>query len=467
MLFNSYQFILLFLPITVTGYFLLNKRRLVKAANVWLAAASLFFYSYWNIAYLPLLLASIAFNYGVGSLLSRTMGDNPSLRKWILAAGVIGDVGLLGYYKYADFFIANYNALVPADIPLLHVILPLGISFFTFTQIAYLVDAYRGLAKEYNIVNYVLFVTFYPHLIAGPILHHKEMMPQFAKLSGKTFRYRNAALGVYLFSLGLAKKVLIADNLAPIATEGFDAASKLGFTDAWITSLAYTFQLYFDFSGYTDMAIGAALLFNIKLPVNFNSPYKSLSIQDFWRRWHMTLSRFLRDYIYIPLGGNRNGEVRTYTNLMLTFLIGGFWHGAGWTFVMWGFLHGFALVGHRAWSKLNIAMPRPFAWFLTFMFVNVTWVFFRADTFGDALKVLRGMFGFNGIDILYKLHSPSVVLTLAGGAIAAAIALLAPNTNELFAKFRPAPWQAAVVAAAAVLALLHFNRISEFLYFNF
>jgi alginate O-acetyltransferase complex protein AlgI len=458
----------MFLPVTVAVYFLLNKLRQSLSANIWLALASLFFYSYWDISYLPLLLSSIAFNFGTGTLLSRRGAATAArIRRWILAAGIVFNVALLGYFKYTDFFIANVNALTGGAFPLQYIVLPLGISFFTFTQIAYLVDAYKGTVKEYSIVNYALFVTFFPHLIAGPILHHKEMMPQFAKLTGKAFRYRNAATGLYLIALGLIKKVIIADNLAPIASQGFDSATLLGFTDAWITSLAYTFQLYYDFSGYTDMAIGAALLFNIKLPANFNSPYKSLSIQDFWRRWHMTLSRFLRDYIYIPLGGNRRGELRTYFNLMATFLIGGFWHGAGWTFIAWGFLHGAALVLHRAWMKLGFRMPRPLAWITTFLFINVTWVFFRAHTWGDALKVLKGMFGANGIDLLYKLHNPSVLLTLAGGAIAAAVAWFAPNSNELSAKFRPSPWMAAAVAAGAVLAMLQFNRISEFLYFNF
>lgn len=467
MLFNSYEFIFLFLPVTVCVYFLLNRRRLVYAANGWLALASLFFYSYWDIRYLPLLLGSIVFNFTIGSLLAKRADQPSQTKRWLLAAGIVGDVALLGYYKYADFFIENANALTNGNMPLLHVVLPLGISFFTFTQIAYLVDSYRGLAKEYNFINYVLFVTFYPHLIAGPILHHKEMMPQFARVTNKAFRYRNASLGLYWFALGLMKKVLIADQLAPIASHGFDTAPALGFTDAWLTSLAYTFQLYFDFSGYTDMAIGAALLFNIKLPINFHSPYKSLSIQEFWRRWHMTLSRFLRDYIYIPLGGNRKGTSRLYVNLMLTFMIGGFWHGAGWTFLLWGALHGAALVIHRLWSERGFRLPQLIAWFITFQFVNMAWVFFRATELEDAWKVLGGMYGLNGIDILHRLSAPSVLLTGATIAAAAGLALLFPNTNELSRSFRPTPWRAAVVAAGIVAALLHFNRISEFLYFNF
>lgn len=252
--------------------------------------------------------------------------------------GISGNVLLLIYYKYADFLLVNIGEAVGFEVTLLNLVLPLGISFFTFTQIAYLVDAYKGKAREYNIINYVLFVTFYPHLIAGPILHHGEMMPQFDRIRSKLWDWGNAASGVFIFCIGLFKKVVIADSVAIYANAGFDTAS--GFVDSWIAALSYTFQLYFDFSGYTDMAIGAALLFNIRLPQNFNSPYKALNIQDFWRRWHMTLSRFLRDYIYIPLGGNRRGEMIMLRNLMLTFLIGGLWHGAGWTFLFWGLLHG-------------------------------------------------------------------------------------------------------------------------------
>ncbi len=257
----------------------------------------------------------------------------------------------------------------------------------------------RGETKEYDFLNYALFVTFFPQLIAGPIVHHKEMMPQFASRWNMVKRYKNIALGLFIFSIGLFKKVVIADTFAVWATAGFDTATTLNLIEAWATSLSYTFQLYFDFSGYTDMAIGIALLFNIKLPINFNSPYKALNIQDFWRRWHMTLSRFLRDYIYIPLGGNRKGEFRTYTNLLATFLIGGLWHGAGWTFIFWGFLHGLALVIHRVWQSLGFKMNKILAWFITFNFVNMAWIFFRAKEWDDAIKVLSGMFSLDNVVI--------------------------------------------------------------------
>lgn len=313
MLFNSEIFIFLFLPVTFFIYFYLNSKRLTEASKGFLVVSSLFFYSWWNIIYLPLILISMVFNYVLGTSLSKETQHKKISRKQILIVGVLGNLSLLGYFKYSDFFIENFNLVLSTDIPLLHLALPLAISFFTFQQIAYLVDSYRGETKEYDFLNYSLFVTFFPQLIAGPIVHHKEMMPQFAQAKNKVKNYTNIALGLFIFSIGLFKKVVIADSFAVWATAGFDKAEMLTFFEAWFTSFSYTFQLYFDFSGYTDMAIGIALLFNIKLPINFNSPYKATNIQDFWRRWHITLSRFLRDYIYIPLGGNRGGGV--YANI--------------------------------------------------------------------------------------------------------------------------------------------------------
>ncbi len=307
MLFNSYEFIFIFLPVTFFIYFYLNRKRLTEASKGFLVVSSLFFYSWWNIIYLPLILLSMIFNYVIGTSLTKDEEYKKVSKKQLLTIGIIGNVGLLGYFKYADFFISNVNFVTGSDIPLLHLALPLAISFFTFQQIAYLVDSYRGETKEYDFLNYAVFVTFFPQLIAGPIMHHKEMMPQFANVRNKLINFKNILLGLFIFSIGLFKKVVIADTFAVWATNGFDNAEVLTFFEAWATSFSYTFQLYFDFSGYTDMAIGAALLFNIKLPINFNSPYKALNIQDFWRRWHITLSRFLKDYIYIPLGGNRGG----------------------------------------------------------------------------------------------------------------------------------------------------------------
>jgi len=413
LLFNSYEFIFAFLPVTFFIYFYLNHKRLTEASKGFLVFSSLFFYSWWNITYLPIILSSMLFNYVIGNSLNKEDGTkhNKFSKKSLLIFAIVSNIVLLGYFKYTDFLIENINLISDGNIPTLDLALPLAISFFTFQQISYLVDSYRQETKEYDFLNYALFVTFFPQLIAGPIVHHKEMMPQFAKTRNKVKNYKNIAMGLFIFSIGLFKKVVIADTFAVWATQGFDIATTLNIFEAWATSLSYTFQLYFDFSGYTDMAIGLALLFNIKLPINFNSPYKATDIQDFWRRWHITLSRFLKDYIYIPLGGNRKGEFRIYTNLMATFIIGGIWHGAGWTFVFWGFLHGFALVFHRAWSKLGFKLWTWLAWLITFNFINIAWVFFRAKEWNDAVKVLASMFSLNNIVLPNFLSSKLNFLT--------------------------------------------------------
>jgi len=464
---------------------------LTELSKAFLLVSSLLFYSWWNIAYLPLILLSMVFNYALGGSLTKEREHTKVSKKQLLGIGIFGNLALLGYFKYADFFISNLNLAAGSEIGLLHLALPLAISFFTFQQIAYLVDSYRGETKEYDFLNYGVFVTFFPQLIAGPIVHHKEMMPQFAAVRNKAINYKNIALGLFIFSLGLFKKVVIADTFALWATHGFDKAEVLTFFEAWATSLSYTFQLYFDFSGYTDMAIGAALLFNIKLPINFNSPYKAVNIQDFWRRWHITLSRFLKDYIYIPLGGNRYGNFRTYTNLMATFLLGGLWHGAGWTFIFWGFLHGFALVIHRIYSLLGIKLPLFVGWFLTFNFVNISWVFFRANEWEDALKVLRGMGDLSSIAISKEFASavnyivpfkdlhPHLtgsaqesfvnVYTLEMLAVSFFIVLVMQNSNSYFQAFSYRYRYAFFVAFSFMI--FHFlqigSRESIFLYFNF
>jgi alginate O-acetyltransferase complex protein AlgI len=399
MLFNSSEFIFIFLPVTFFIYFYLNKKRLTIASRGWLVFTSLFFYSWWNVIYLPLILGSMLFNYILGSTLTndRKNKNNRFSNKSLLLFGILMNLLLLAYFKYADFFIENFNLALNTNISLFHLALPLAISFFTFQQIAYLVDSYKKETKEYDFLNYSVFVSFFPQLIAGPIVHHKEMMPQFAIAKNMIVNYHNIIVGLFIFSIGLFKKVVIADTFAKWANIGFDQTTVLNFFEAWATSLSYTFQLYFDFSGYCDMAIGLALLFNIKLPINFNSPYKAKNIQDFWRRWHITLSRFLRDYIYIPLGGNKLGNFRTYNNLMTTFIIGGFWHGAGWTFLFWGFLHGLALSIHRIFNNLGFKLWGWVGWLITFNFVNIAWVFFRAKEWEDAIKVLKGMISIDKI----------------------------------------------------------------------
>lgn len=392
MIFSSSMYVFAYLPVVFAVYFLLNRWRFITFGKIWLVAASLFFYGYWSVAYLPLLIGSILCNFFIGGLFSPSSKIRVHrFEKALLTLGIVANLSLLGYFKYANFFIDNINLISGSLYDFQQLVLPLGISFYTFTQIAFLVDSYRGKVKEYDLINYALFVTFFPHLIAGPILHHKEMIGQFQSRWTCFVRYRNVFMGIFIFSIGFFKKVVIADTFSVWADAGFAEGAVHDFYSSWATSLSYTFQLYFDFSGYCDMALGSALLFNIWLPINFNSPYKALDIQDFWRRWHMTLSRFLRDYLYIPLGGNRGSSIRLYVNLMLTFVLGGLWHGASWMFVIWGALHGGALVIHRIWSQLGMRMPAVLAWITTFMFVNVTWVFFRAESLADASTILAGM----------------------------------------------------------------------------
>ncbi len=490
MLFNSYAFIFLFLPLSLAVYFFLSRRRLVLAARSWLVGTSLFFYAWWNPLYLPLILVSIMFNYAIGTIMGRmALGEDrlQKRRKYVLILGIAGNLGLLGYYKYTDFFLSNLNWAVSSQIPLLHIILPLGISFFTFTQIAYLVDVHRQVAKEYDLLNYALFVTFFPHLIAGPIIHHKEMMPQFATLRNKVFHWGNFSRGLFLFSIGLFKKVMIADTFAVWANNGFETTKVLTFTAAWATSLSYTLQLYFDFSGYTDMALGSALMFNINLPINFNSPYQALDIRDFWRRWHITLSRYLRDYLYIPLGGNRHGDAKTAVNLMTTFLLGGIWHGASWTFLFWGFLHGTAMVVHRLWQKLQTPLPRTLAWFLTLNFVNFAFVFFRARDWGQALKVVKGMFLMNGVTLAGWLQNylgsnltalgvdfgnpwrpiQGSDFTLVVIVVGFLVILIHKNSMQMVNEFQPNWRHALMTACFAFFSIINIYQAQIFLYFNF
>lgn len=493
MLFSSYEFIFAFLPVTLLVYFWLNGRRLVVAGKFWLVLSSLFFYGWWNPVYVPLILLSMGVNFVLGRELGlRRMRDGAASSPGLLSLGVGLNLALLAYFKYADFFVANANALFGGDFPLPGVVLPLAISFFTFQQIAYLVDCHREGGREYDPLGYALFVCFFPQLIAGPIVHHREMMPQFASPMSLAPRYRNIALGLFIFSAGLFKKVVVADSFSPWVGAGFESTAPLNFFEAWVTSLAYTFQIYFDFSGYTDMAIGCALLFNIHLPINFNSPYKATDIRDFWRRWHMTLSRFLRDYVYVPLGGNRDGRWRTLTNLFATFLLGGLWHGASWMFVIWGALHGLAMAVHRLWSEAGGRMPAWLAWLLTFNFVNVTWVFFRAHDLDAALNVLRGMAGLQGVVLPGSLAG---LLSFLGGegigfgvwmdpgrwgvwalvaVLAALVAVITlPNSVTVYARQRAGhlarPRWAVVhgVVFAVAIGVAALSADIEFLYFNF
>jgi alginate O-acetyltransferase complex protein AlgI len=478
MLFNSYQFIFLFLPIALIGYFVLG--RLGNLAPVlWLALASLLFYSASNWQFVPLLLASIAFNYVIGLfLIAKRLRAVPRIA--VLTVGVAGDLLVLGTFKYAGFLAANLDAVFSTGLTV-DILLPVGISFYTFTQIAFLVDAYRGNVAHYRLPHYALFVSYFPHLIAGPILHHEDMIPQFERAETKRPDAHLILCGLIIFAIGLFKKTCLADGIQPLVAPAFGANTP-SFDQAWIGALAYTFQLYFDFSGYSDMAIGISLMFGIFLPLNFNSPYKALSIIDFWRRWHMTLSQFLRDYLYIPLGGNRHGRVMRYVNLMITMVLGGLWHGAAWTFVAWGALHGVYLCINHAWNNYGpvvaprFARPANIAAFvLTFLSVVVAWVFFRADSMASALYVLSKM-----ADPTQITFGRSEMIHTALIVGYAAIAWFAPNTQtimgydhknrtvgEAFGMWQKRP--AFIYAAAAVLAfgILGIQQHSEFIYFRF
>jgi D-alanyl-lipoteichoic acid acyltransferase DltB (MBOAT superfamily) len=512
MIFNSYEFLFVFLPITAIIYFLIGSFGHHRAAIAWLVSASLFFYSWWNPAYLGLLLVSIFFNYGMGLALGYWSDSLPRRSKLILTVGVLVNLSVLAYFKYANFFVDNFNVLASTNYNINNIILPLALSFFTFQQIAFLVDSYQGQTKEYNFLHYTLFVTFFPQLIAGPIVHHKEMLPQFAAEKTFRFAYSNLAIGLSILFIGLFKKVVIADGLAIYSNPIFqavDAGETVWFLEAWGGVLAYTMQLYFDFSGYVDMAVGVARIFGIVLPINFYSPYKSRNIIEFWRRWHITLSRFLRDYLYIPLGGSRLGNFRRYLNLMITMILGGLWHGASWTFVFWGILHGAYLIVAHIWGALKqrtVLSHIPgncvttfISWFITFLAVVVGWVFFRSETFGGAISIIEAMFGkgfsslpdkisgrigglevfllnnefqFDGkmiIDLsLWLRGTPLIILSIA-------TATLLPNTSQLFSGGEGEGllhWRASGIwllfsFSLFAIALLNLFKISPFLYFNF
>jgi alginate O-acetyltransferase complex protein AlgI len=487
MLFNAYSFIAVFLPVSLFGYFLSGwlggDKYGGRAAILWLLAASLVFYGLWNVRLIGLLLLSIGFNYAFGLILIRKPG------RILLGFAISCNLLLLGWFKYANFFISTLNDISNAQLPLFTIILPLGISFFTFTQIAFLVDTWRGKVREVDPFRYALFVTYFPHLVAGPLLHHQQIMPQFGNPATLRPHAADLQYGFALFILGLAKKVLLADSFAEHSTPVFDAAQDGALLEAfisWKAALAYTLQLYFDFSGYSDMAIGMSRMFGITLPVNFSSPYKARNISEFWRRWHMTLSTFLREYLYIPLGGNRHGAVRTGINLMATMLLGGLWHGANWTFAVWGGLHGLYLLLHRLWQYFRRdAAPATgmTAWIgnglatgLTLLCVVIGWVFFRAESFEAATIILSGMIGLNGLGSLI-LDNWGVALFATGGIIV----LWLPSSQQCIERissfdggydkrlgmFKPIVQGAGL--GLLLLASLHriYGGNSEFLYFQF
>jgi alginate O-acetyltransferase complex protein AlgI len=512
MLFSSHLFVFLFLPLALLGWRMLASLPAKEPARLWLLVCSAVFYGWWSVPFLGMLLASILVNHWTGDALQRLVPSRPRAAWWLLAAGVSANLALIGWFKYSTFFGENLAALTGVELAIHGAVLPLGISFYTFQQIGFLVDAYRGTTRRYPLTDYALFVLFFPQLIAGPIVHHRELTPQFRESSTFVFRHAAFAEGLAFFVIGLAKKLLLADPMTDLSDPVF-AAPATGiapsFDGAWIGVLAYGFGLYFDFSAYSDMAVGLGRMFGLRLPYNFDSPYQATSIVDFWRRWHITLSRFLRDYLYVPLGGNRKGPTRRHVNLLLTMLIGGLWHGAAWTFVVWGGLHGLYLLVNHAWTEHGCGvrfdsvppwLRRLGARSLTLLAVMVAWVFFRANGFGDALAILGAMFGASGVGLdwneRYGFESAPLdaFAALAAGAL---IALFAPNTQRMVdgatgtsmrtigtvlpdgpargpvaalgerLRFRPTvPW-ALALAAVVVASIGLMAKTREFVYFQF
>lgn len=473
LLFNSYEFIVIFLPIVLFLYYGIAKKIGCIYAKYFLIVSSIAFYSYWDIRNLPILLVSIAVNFCIG----RKIVDTKE-KRWLIL-GIVFNLLFLAYYKYANFFLDNISALFHTSFSHFDIVLPLGISFFTFTQTAYLVDAYRGETKTYSKSDYLLFVTIFPHLIAGPIIYHKDMIPQFAEEQRYKFNYDNFAKGITWFVIGLFKKVIIADWMSNIANLVFGHSEHLSILEAWGGSLAYTLQLYFDFSGYSEMAIGIALMLNYNLPINFNAPYKACSIIDFWKRWHITLSAFLKNYLYIPLGGNRNGH--HMRNIMLTMLLGGLWHGAGWTFVIWGGIHGCCICINHLWRKTKLSLPKVVNWLLTFNVVNLAWIFFRAESFEQAFNIIKAMGDLSSFCYPYSksvvkwlpnlpynkdfLFSSNDVLWIILFLI---ISIVYYSTEDWMKEhFKPKAVTAVVLALGFVYAVSQLNKLSAFLYFQF
>ncbi len=502
MQFNSYIFILLFLPLTLLGYYGLNHFGKERGAKAYLLIMSLWFYGYFNVSYLAIICASIIVNF----LLSRAFNGK---NKGLLITGIVFNVALIFYFKYFDFFIGNINLLFKTDFVLRNIVLPLGISFFTFQQISFLVDSYKGETKDYTFLEYALFVSFFPQLVAGPIVLHSELIPQFKDSSKWKVDYDNLSRGIMFFSKGLAKKVLIADTFGNAVNWGFAKAQEipagegaLAIYEIIIVMLSYTFQIYFDFSGYSDMATGLGAMFNFKIPMNFNSPYKALSVSDFWKRWHMTLTRFLTNYIYIPLGGNRKGRTRTYINIMLVFLISGIWHGANWTFILWGVIHGLGQCFNRLTHSLYVrimetvskctigtvltAIIKVIQWAVTFAFVNVAWLLFRADSVTQWLQILARMripyyevreellenfripkirYLFDLLHIPYTSSTELYVSMYLVMAMAFVLCLCFKNNYEREGKRNVL--SLTFTLGIAVLCILSLSSVSTFLYFNF
>ena len=488
MLFNSYIFLLLFLPLTILGYFTFNRFKLHRVAMLFLLAMSLWFYGYFNYYYLFIMVGSIALNFLAYKLIGRAR-HLPKVKLTIAAFAVLINVAALFYFKYFDFFTENVNAVFKTDFALRNIVLPLGISFFTFQQLSFVIDSYHDEIPDYDFIDYACFVTYFPQLVAGPIVTHDELVPQFADKTKKAFCWESFTKGLYTFVLGLAKKVLIADAVGNAVNFGFANVDTLDSISAMLVTLAYTVQIYFDFSGYSDMAIGMGLMMNIELPQNFNSPYKAVSINDFWKRWHITLTRFFTKYIYIPLGGNRKGSARTYLHIMIVYLVSGIWHGANWTFIFWGVCHGIACVLHRCFKRSFDKLPKAVNRVLTMAFVNLMWIFFRADSIIDAFALIGRIFSFDFVGLsgipdglvssvlsaewqfvlarIDLLSEFKPIILFGYILIPLVCSALCKNVYERMQSFKCTYLNLFVVSALLLLCIFSFSGVSTFLYFNF
>lgn len=491
MLFNSYIFIFLFFPLAVIGYYLIHRLNKPKIALGYLFGMSMWFYGYNSIEYLLILVSSVILNYLLVELLGRT--DALFARRILLAIGICLNLGILFYYKYCGFFIENLNNLIKSDFVYLELVLPLGISFYTFQQLSYVIDSYRRECPKYGFLEYAAYVTFFPQLIAGPIVYHDELIPQLKDEKNHRIDYGNLSKGIYAFSLGLAKKVLIADTLSKIVVWGFENKTWQTAVSGIIVMFCYAFQIYFDFSGYCDMAYGIGYMFNVKLPLNFNSPYKAASIDEFWDRWHMTLTRFLTKYVYIPLGGSRRGTFRTYVNIFIVFFVSGVWHGASWAFILWGVIHGAAKIIERIFGKALARIPNIIRRLGTFIFATAAWSLFRAETLSRftwlwkytlRLRDSSGQLYHKGITeifnhitevrVLYRIGFGGIIERYPLFPLLAFIALLIPacffmkNTQEKVEECtKYGKWRLVVTAVLIIWSVMSLSDVSEFLYFNF
>lgn len=484
MVFNSYIFMLVFLPLTVIGYYILNRIQAGrgKAGQIFLLLMSLWFYMYTNKYYLLFIAGSIGFNYCIHLLLvrkdTRDIGGNR--RKLLLALAVAGNLGVLIYFKYYNFFVDSLNLVFHTSFSIRELLLPMGISFITFQQIAFAVDSYKRETERCSFLEYALFAAFFPHLLSGPIILHGDFLPLLRDEERKKPDWDRIASGIGLFAGGMGKKVLLADVFGNAVNAGYGNVSGLNATTAVFVSLAYTLQIYFDFSGYSDMAVGISRMLNLDLPVNFRSPYKAATVTEFWDRWHMTLTRFFTRYLYIPLGGSRKGKTRTWINTMIVFLCSGFWHGASWTFIFWGFLHGMAMVLTKMLTRWIQKIPRAVNWFLTFLFVNAAWVLFRSGSFGTAkgmfLAMLSGQWGGLQTEVgdaflNYLTRNipkiPSWGIACAYLALGLGIVLFGRNLYERTEEECVSVKSGVAAVALLVLSVLAFSGVSTYVYANF